>query len=48
MKYKKPTLKQMTIEDLQWALDEAIEKNNQKRQESISRELIRRSEYKTV
>ena len=39
-----PILKQLTNEDLLWKLDEAIEKNNTKKQETIKKELNRRKQ----
>jgi len=46
--FKKPTLKQMSVEDLQWELDKAIEKNSTKRAQKIQKELDKRGTYKTV
>lgn len=41
-----PKFKDLSIDDLQWELDKAIENDNERRQKSIKRELDRRNESK--
>jgi len=42
------TLRQLTNEDLQWELDSATERGNQRRHSAVLRELDRRSVSRTA